>query len=63
VRPFTANMQVLIDIDDGLKHTSSIHCDELISLPKSVLTDYISRLSQAKLNELKQALKIALNIE
>jgi mRNA interferase MazF len=55
--------QVLIDIDDGLKHTSSIHCDELISLPKSVLTDYISRLSQAKLNELKQALKIALNIE
>ena len=27
--------QVLIGIDEGLKHDSSIHCDELISLPKS----------------------------
>ena len=26
--------QVLIGIDEGLKHDSSIHCDELVSLPK-----------------------------
>ena len=25
--------QVLIGVDEGLKHESSIHCDELVSLP------------------------------
>ncbi|SJM90538.1 type II toxin-antitoxin system PemK/MazF family toxin [Crenothrix polyspora] len=55
--------QVHVDIDDGLKHSSSIHCDELISLPKSVLTDYIGVLSIFKLTELNNALKIALSLE
>ncbi|MEK7783890.1 MAG: type II toxin-antitoxin system PemK/MazF family toxin [Chloroflexota bacterium] len=30
--------QVSVGPDEGLKHDSSIHCDELVSLPKSVLT-------------------------
>lgn len=55
--------QVQLDIDDGLKHSSSIHCDELVSLPKSMLTDYISELSIVKLAELNDALKVALSIE
>ena len=55
--------QVQLDIDDGLKHSSSIHCDELVSLPKSMLTDYIGGLSVAKLAELNDALKVALSIE
>lgn len=55
--------QVLLDVDDGLKHASSIHCDELVSLSKSRLTDYIGVLSIAKIYELNHALKIALNIE
>jgi len=55
--------QVQLDIDDGLKHSSSIHCDELVSLPKSMLTDYISELSIVKLAELNNALKVALSIE
>ncbi|MEI6066534.1 MAG: type II toxin-antitoxin system PemK/MazF family toxin [Methylococcaceae bacterium] len=55
--------QVQLDIDDGLKHSSSIHCDELVSLPKSMLTDYIGELSITKLAELNDALKVALNIE
>ena len=33
--------QVAVGIDEGLKHDSSIHCDDLISLPKNMLTDYI----------------------
>ncbi len=33
--------QVPVGIDEGLKHDSSIHCDELVSLPKAVLTDYV----------------------
>jgi len=55
--------QVFIDAADGLKHASSIHCDELVSLPKSMLTDYIGTLSASKISELNYAMKIALNIE
>jgi mRNA interferase MazF len=55
--------QVRIGTEEGLKHESSIHCDELISLPKVVLTDFIGTLSRGKLLELKKALLIALEIE
>lgn len=54
--------QVLVGIEQGLKHDSSIHCDDLVSLPKSVLTDYIGSLTSAKISELDQALRAALDI-
>ena len=49
-----------VGIDEGLKHESSIHCDELVSLLKSSLTDYIGSLSTQKVIELNRALRIAL---
>ena len=55
--------QVPAGIGEGLKHESSVHCDELVSLPKSMLTRFIGRLSQEKLNELDRALAIALDLE
>lgn len=54
--------QVAVGIDEGLKHDSGIHCDELISLPKSMLTNYIGKLSPQKLHLLEKALKIALQL-
>ena len=54
--------QVPVGIDEGLKHDSAIHCDELISLPKSILTNYIGSLSPKKLQLLESALKIALQL-
>ncbi len=54
--------QVIVGIDEGLKHDSGIHCDELISLPKSVLTNYVGKLSSEKLHLLDIALKIALQV-
>jgi len=54
--------QVAVGIDEGLKLDSSIHCDELISLPKSMLTDYVGNLSSKKLDHLEKALKIALQL-
>jgi mRNA interferase MazF len=54
--------QIKIGTNEGLKHESSIHCDELVSLPKSFLTNYIGRLSAEKIRELDLALKIALDI-
>jgi len=43
--------QVAIGVEEGLKHESSIHCDELVSLPKSVLTNYIGMLSPRRVEE------------
>ncbi len=54
--------QVPIGIEAGLKHESSIHCDELVSLPKSLLTNYIGTLPFKKTQELNKALCIALEI-
>ena len=54
--------QVLVGIEEGLKHESSIHRDELVSLPKSALTHYVGTLTAAKVEELNKALKMALDI-
>lgn len=54
--------QVQVGVDDGLKHVSSIHCDELVSLPKSMLTNFIGSLSQDRMQNLANALRIALDI-
>ncbi len=55
--------EVEVGIDEGLKHDSCIHCDELVSIEKSKLTNFIGSLSEQKIRELNQALKIALEIE
>lgn len=54
--------QVPVGVAEGLKHDSSIHCDEIVSLPKSVLTNYIGSLSPQKAGLLNRALRIALDI-
>jgi mRNA interferase MazF len=55
--------QVEAGVDEGLKHDSAIYCDELVSLPKSLLTDYIGTLSDTKTEEVNTALRIALAVE
>lgn len=55
--------EVEIGIDEGLKHDSCIRCDELVSLQKSGLTNFIGSLSPQKIQELNQALKAALEID
>ena len=54
--------QVDVGTDQGLKYDSSIHCYELVSLPKSALTDYVGSLAMNKLLELEQALATALEL-
>jgi len=54
--------QVSVGVEVGLKHASSIHCDELVSIPKSALTDFVGRLNPGKVLELNRALAIALGI-
>ena len=54
--------QVAIGIEEGLKHPSWISCDNLISIRKIELTQYVGSLSPAKLAELNRALRMALDL-
>lgn len=55
--------QVPIGPEEGLKHECAIHCDELVSISKEQLSDYVGALSPAKLALLGIALRIALAVE
>lgn len=52
--------QVDVGIEEGLKHESTVCCDDLISLPKRVLTQYIGSLGPQKMREMNIALAAAL---
>ena len=54
--------QVPVGIAEGLKHESSVHCDELLSILKSALTDFVGRLGEAQLSALDRALAVAVGI-
>jgi mRNA interferase MazF len=54
--------QVSVGADEGLKHASWISCDNLISVRKSDLTQYIGSLSRTKLAALNTALATALDL-
>ena len=54
--------QVPLGPEHGLKHDSSIHCDELVSLAMTALTRYIGRLDNSAMRRLDQALAIALDL-
>lgn len=54
--------QVSAGIEEGLKHESWITCDELVSIRKSDLTNFVGSLSSSKIAELNRALSIALDL-
>lgn len=55
--------EVAVGIDEGLKHDSVVNCDQLILVAKSSLTNYIGSLSAKTLSALRDALRIALEVE
>ena len=55
--------QVRVGPEEGLKKECSVHCDELVSLPKGLLTDYVGYLGSGRVPELDRALTLALGIE
>ena len=55
--------QVDVGPEEGLRHESSVHCDELVSLSKSMLTHFVGSLLPARLAELDRALVAALGID
>jgi mRNA interferase MazF len=55
--------QVRVGTEEGLKKESSVHCDELVSLPKPALTHYVGCLKANALRELNHALGISLGLD
>jgi mRNA interferase MazF len=55
--------QVPIGTEEGLKHPSRIMCDDLTSVRKSDLTQFIGSLSPSKLALLNRALALALDLQ
>jgi mRNA interferase MazF len=54
--------QVAIGIDEGMKRESWIHCDDLRSIQKNILTQWVGNLSPAKMRKLDYALTVALEL-
>ena len=55
--------QVPVGIDNGLKHESSIHCDQLISIHKNSLHNFVGTLNPSQMEALDRALAIAVGID
>lgn len=55
--------QVAVGVAEGLKKDSSIHCDELVSMPKTILTNYVGALPNARMREFDAALRFALALD
>ena len=54
--------QVSVGAEEGMKHHSWILCDNLISMAKTSLTQYVGSLSSTKLAEVDRALAMALDL-
>jgi mRNA interferase MazF len=54
--------QVPVGPDEGLKHDSWIMCDNLASVRKTELTQYVGSLAASRMTELDRALKMALEL-
>lgn len=52
--------QISIGIDEAMKHDSWILCDNLISVRKAEMTQFVGTLPPDKIGELDRALKVAL---
>lgn len=55
--------EVAVGVEDGLRRDSNILCDALVSLPKSMLTDFVGTLSPRRMRDLNEALRVALALE
>jgi mRNA interferase MazF len=55
--------QVEVGTEEGLKHDSAVYCDELVSIPKSLLTDYTGTVSDDKMELVNTALRTALAVD
>jgi len=62
-RGLALETQVPIGINEGMKHDSWIVCDNLASVSKSELRHFVGALPHSKMEELDDALRVALALD
>ena len=55
--------QVPVGVAEGLKKDSSIHCDELVSVPKSMLSHFVGALTERQMEAFDTALRLSLALD
>ena len=55
--------QIPVGPEEGLKHSCWVMCDNLVSLRKADLTNFLGSLPASRMQELDQALKMALDLD
>ena len=55
--------EVAVGTDEGLLHASAIRCDDLVSIQKSRLREYLGSLSADQLGRVDRALRLALALD
>lgn len=54
--------EVTVDESVGLKHASALHCDEVMSIRRTLLRDFVGTLPPETMRKVNRALAIALEI-
>jgi mRNA interferase MazF len=54
--------EVPVGPGDGLRHDSVVRCDEVTSVEKRRLVDYVGSLPESRMREVNRALAIALDV-
>ena len=57
-----ASTELEVGEAEGLKHHSGLRCDEVTSVPRSALTNYLGELDAGRFAELNRAIAIALDV-
>lgn len=54
--------EVRIGPEEGLRQVSFLRCDEVTSVPKARLSDFVGTMSESRMNEVDDAICLALAI-
>jgi mRNA interferase MazF len=54
--------EVVLRKNDGLPKDCFVNCDVLLTVPKTLLLQYVTKLSTPKMNQVQAALKFAMEI-
>jgi mRNA interferase MazF len=56
-------VEVPLDIEDGLPQKCVINLDEIVTIPKNILTERITKLTHGKMAEVAEAIRFALDLK
>ncbi|MGB7294215.1 MAG: type II toxin-antitoxin system PemK/MazF family toxin [Candidatus Aminicenantales bacterium] len=55
-------VEVPVGLEEGLPRPGVVNCDSMLTIPKACLESMIAQLSQRKIEEIRKAIRFALDI-